>query len=79
MFSIQELSTPAKVEALRYGHVALANPEELTPFLESISPFLEEEEDFSVKPFSSTAGRVTMFSIRIVPVAKLDPPTVIDF
>lgn len=72
MISIEELSTPAKAEALRYGHTALATPGELTKFLEAMSPFLEDREYFSVKPMSSVAGQVTYFSVHIVPIVKLN-------
>lgn len=78
MYSIEELSTPAKAEALRYGHTALANPEELSDFLVAMSPFLEENEHFSITPLSSIAGQATMFSIKIVPIVKLKP-NIVDF
>lgn len=71
MYPLHELSTPAQAEAMRYGHTALVNPEELPVYLGLMSEFLEEREYFSVKPLSSIAGQVTMYSIRIFPVVPV--------
>lgn len=71
MYPIEELSTPAQAEAMRYGHSALLNPEELPTYLGAMAQFLEEREQFSVKPLSSVAGQVTMYSVRIFPVVAI--------
>ena len=71
MFDMDRLSTPAKAEAMRFGHTAVVSSEELVGLLSTMSPYLLEGEHFAVKPLGSIAGNVGMFSVRIIPVVKL--------
>lgn len=71
MFDIDKLSTPAKAEAMRYGHSAVLNQHEIVSFLNDMTPYLLEGEYFAVKPLGTFAGCVHMVGVKIIPVARL--------
>ena len=71
MLDIERLTIPAQAEALRYGHTAVLNHEEILSYMVELTPYLEEGEHFAVVPLGTVAGTVRMYSLRITPVLKV--------
>lgn len=69
-FDINRLTPPAKVEAMRYGHSALLNQEELIPFINSVAHCLEKDEHFAVTPMGHLGAGVYMYSVKVIPVVR---------
>jgi hypothetical protein len=71
MFDIEQLTDPAKAEAMRVGNPVILDSNELIAFMNNVVPYLEDGEVFSIKPIGNLAGAIFMYAVRIIPVLKL--------
>ena len=70
MFDIDKLSPAAKAEAMRVGNTAIVNYEQLEDLMKDLYPYLQKGEHFAVVPLGDIAGKVGVYSIKIIPVLK---------